>query len=147
MMESQGINRNKCNRMQLTKIKIIYTYMQLSGQLLTEYMHHRGPPLCSKGQSVWLQIQRPEFDSRRYQIFCEVAGLERGPLSLMSTTEELLETKSSSSGLETRKYGSRDPSSWPRGTLYQQKLALSSPTSGGHSVGIVRSRTQAMEFS
>jgi hypothetical protein len=29
------------------------------------------------------------FDCRRYQIFCDVAGLERGPLSLVSTTEEL----------------------------------------------------------
>jgi hypothetical protein len=31
--------------------------------------------------------------------------------------------------------------------LYPQKLALTSPTGGGRSVGIVRSRTQAMEFS
>jgi hypothetical protein len=31
----------------------------------------------------------------------------------------------------------------PRG---QQKLALSSPTSGGRSVGIVRSRSQTKEF-
>jgi hypothetical protein len=30
--------------------------------------------------------------------------------------------------------------------LYPQKLALTSPTSGGRSVGIVRSRTQATEF-
>jgi hypothetical protein len=30
--------------------------------------------------------------------------------------------------------------------LYPQKLALTSPTSGGRSVGIVLSRTQAMEF-
>jgi hypothetical protein len=30
---------------------------------------------------------------------------------------------------------------------YPQKLALTSPTSGGRSVGIVRSRTQDMEFS
>jgi hypothetical protein len=30
--------------------------------------------------------------------------------------------------------------------LYAQKLALTSPTSGGHSVGVVRSRTQATEF-
>jgi hypothetical protein len=30
--------------------------------------------------------------------------------------------------------------------LYPQKLALISPTSGGRSVGIVRSRTQATEF-
>jgi hypothetical protein len=30
--------------------------------------------------------------------------------------------------------------------LYPQKLAVTSPTSGGRSVGIVRSRTQATEF-
>jgi hypothetical protein len=30
--------------------------------------------------------------------------------------------------------------------LYSQKLALTSPTSGGRSVGIVRSRTQTMEL-
>jgi len=31
--------------------------------------------------------------------------------------------------------------------LCPQKLALTSPTGGGHSVGIVRSRTKATEFS
>jgi hypothetical protein len=35
---------------------------------------------------------------------------------------------------------------WPRDTLYPLKLALTSPTSGGRSVGIVRLRTQATEF-
>ena len=30
--------------------------------------------------------------------------------------------------------------------LYPQKLALTSPTSGGRSVGMVRSRTKATEF-
>jgi hypothetical protein len=35
---------------------------------------------------------------------------------------------------------------WPRVALYPQKLALASSTSGGRSVGIVRSRTQATEF-
>jgi hypothetical protein len=40
----------------------------------------------------------------------------------------------------------RDPLRWPRGTLFPQKLALTSPISGGRSVGIVRSRTQATEF-
>jgi hypothetical protein len=60
-----------------------------------------GPPLWSVGQSSWLQIQRSEFDSRRYQIFWVVVGLEQGPLSLMTKTEELLERKSSSSGLES----------------------------------------------
>jgi hypothetical protein len=36
--------------------------------------------------------------------FLEVGGLERGPLSLLSTIEELLGRKSSGSGLENRKY-------------------------------------------
>jgi hypothetical protein len=39
------------------------------------------------------------FDSRHYQIFWEVVGLERDPLSLVSATEELLERKSSGSSL------------------------------------------------
>jgi hypothetical protein len=50
------------------------------------------------------------------------------------------------SGVEIREYGRRDLSCWPRGTLYPQKLALTSPTSGGDSVGIVCSRTQVTEF-
>jgi hypothetical protein len=68
-------------------------------------------------------------------------GLERGPLSLVSTTEELLERNSSSSGLENRDYGRRDPSRWLRNTLYPQKLSLTSPTSGDCSFGIVRSHS------
>jgi hypothetical protein len=74
-------------------------------------------------------------------------GLERGPLSLVSTIEELLERNSSGSGLEIQECGSREPSRWPHDTLYPQKLALTSPTIGGRSVGIVGSRTQATEFS
>jgi hypothetical protein len=50
-------------------------------------------------------------------------------------------------GLENLEYGRRNPSRWPRVTLYPQKLALTSPTIDGRSVGIVRSRTQATEFS
>jgi hypothetical protein len=85
----------------------------------------------------------PELDSRRHQILWEVVGLERGPLRLVSTTEELLERKSSGSDVEEREYGRRDPSRWLHGTLCPQKLVISSPTSGGLSAGIVRSRTQA----
>jgi hypothetical protein len=98
-------------------------------------------PLWSSGQSYCQQIQRSGFDSRRYEIFWEVVDL--GPLSLVRTIEELLERKSSDSGLEIREYGRRDPSRWSRGTLYPKKVALTSPTSGSLSVGIVRSRTQA----
>jgi hypothetical protein len=52
-----------------------------------------------------------------YQIFWEVVGLEWGPLSLVSTTEELLRRKSSGSGLESQEYRRRDPSRSPRGIL------------------------------
>jgi hypothetical protein len=54
-----------------------------------------------------------------------------GPLSLVSTIEELLGRKSSGSGLESREHGRKDSSRWPRGTLYPQKLAVTSLTSGG----------------
>jgi hypothetical protein len=73
-------------------------------------------------------------------------GLERGPLSLVSTTEELLGRNSFGSGLENREYGRGDPLRWPRDTLYPQKLALNSSTCGGRSVCIVRLRAKATEF-
>jgi hypothetical protein len=79
-------------------------------------------------------------------MFCQVVGQERGPLSLVSAIEELLGRKGSGSGLEIQEYGRMDPSRWPHGNLYPQKLALTSPASGGRSVDIVRSRTQASEF-
>jgi hypothetical protein len=44
------------------------------------------------------RFRDPGFDSRRYQVFWEVVSLERGPLSLLRETEELLEWKSSGSG-------------------------------------------------
>jgi hypothetical protein len=46
---------------------------------------------------------------KTYQIFWELVGLERGPLSLASTTEELLRRKISGSGLENKEYGHWDP--------------------------------------
>jgi hypothetical protein len=73
-------------------------------------------------------------------------GLERGSLSPVSTTEELLGRKSSGSSLEDRDYGRRDPPSLPLDALYPRKLALTSQTNGGLSVGRVRSRTKAMEL-
>jgi hypothetical protein len=85
----------------------------------------------------------PGFDSRHYK---KVVGLERSPLSLVSTIEELLGRNSSGSGLEIWEYGHRESSRWPRGTLYRQNLALTSLTNGGLSVGIVRLRTEAIEF-
>jgi hypothetical protein len=45
-------------------------------------------------------------------------------------------------GQENRINGRGDPLRWLRNTLYPQKLVLTSPTSGGRSVGIVRLRTK-----
>jgi hypothetical protein len=72
--------------------------------ILTVCVHryYSGPPLWSSAQSSWLQIQRSGLDSRCYQIFWEGVGLERGPLSLVSTIEELLERNRSGSDLESR---------------------------------------------
>jgi hypothetical protein len=67
------------------------------------------PPLWSSGQSSWLQIQRSGFDSWCYQISWKVGVWNGGSLSLVSTIDELLERKSSSSGLENRDYGCRGP--------------------------------------
>jgi hypothetical protein len=42
--------------------------------------------------------------------FLRIVGLERGPRSLVRTTEELFGRKSSGSGLDSREYCRRDPS-------------------------------------
>jgi hypothetical protein len=60
-------------------------------------------------------------------------GLERGLLSFVSTTEELLERKSSSSGIEAESMAVGDPLLCDHATpLYPQKLALPSPRGSGH---------------
>jgi hypothetical protein len=72
-------------------------------------------------------------------------GLERGPLCLVSTIEELLGRNSSGSGLENREYGRGDPAALTT-RLYPQKLTLTSPTRGGRSVNIVLLWAKATEF-
>jgi hypothetical protein len=64
----------------------------------------------------------------------------------VSTIEEILGRNSSGFGPENREYGRGDPLCWPLDTLYPQKLALTSPTSGGRSVGIVRLRAKDTEL-
>jgi hypothetical protein len=65
----------------------------------------------------------------------------------MSTIEELLERKSSGSGLEIRKYGRGIRRADHVALSNSQKLALTSPKNGGRSVGIVFSRSEDTEFS
>jgi hypothetical protein len=76
---------------------------------ISKFMELRWPPLWSSGQSSWLRIRRPGFDSRHYQKK-KVVGLERGSLSLVSTTEELLDRKVAVPVQKNREYGRRDPS-------------------------------------
>jgi hypothetical protein len=61
-------------------------------------------------------------------------SLERGPLSLVSTIEELLGRKSSSSCLKSREYGRMGSVSLTTWHLLSEKLALTSSTSGGRSI-------------
>jgi hypothetical protein len=71
------------------------------------YVEESRLPLWSSCQSCWLQIQRSGFDTRRYQIFREAVGLERGSFCLVSTIKELLGRNSSGSGLEIQDYDRR----------------------------------------
>jgi hypothetical protein len=57
-----------------------------------------------------------------------------------------LEEENSGSGLENQDYGHQIRSADYMTSLYPQRLALSVPTNSSHSVGIVRTQTQAMEF-
>jgi hypothetical protein len=72
-------------------LAVLVCYGEYNFQVYIKY-GMSGLPLWSSGQSYWLQIQRLGFDSRHYQKK-KVMGLEQGPLSLVSTTEELLDRK------------------------------------------------------
>jgi hypothetical protein len=81
------------------------------------------------GQSSWLQIQRSGFDSPALSDF----------LSSWSGTgsSQPREYNSGAAGIRHADYATPH---------YPQKFALTLPRSGGRSVGIVHSRTQATEF-
>jgi hypothetical protein len=120
-----------------------FIWIRVSFLCVTETVHR----LCGLVVRVpGYRFKGPGFDSRRYQVFWEVVGLERGPLSLVRITEELLKRKVATPVEKTEINGRGDSLRWPLDTLYPQKLAITSPTSGGRSVGIVRWRTTAPEF-
>jgi hypothetical protein len=67
-------------------------------------------------------------------------GLEQGPFSLLSTVEELLERKSSSSSLENQKYGIGIHHADHATPSIRKKLTLTSLIRGGRSGSTVRSQ-------
>jgi hypothetical protein len=77
----------------------------------------------------------------------KVVGLERGPLSLMSTTEELRDRKVAVPVYKTENTDVGIRHADHVVPSIRKKLAITSPTNGGRSVGIVRLRTQTMAFS
>jgi hypothetical protein len=74
-------------------------------------------------------------------------GLERGPLSLVSTTEELLDRKVAAPVQKTENTDIGIRHADHGAPSIRKKLTITSPTRGGRSVGIVRSRSQTIEFS
>jgi hypothetical protein len=62
-------------------------------------------------------------------------GLERGPLSLVSTIEELLDRKVAAPVYKAENTAVGIRHADHVAPLYPQKLAITSPTSGGRSVG------------
>jgi hypothetical protein len=83
--------------------------------------------------NLWIDNNQPEHLPEGTSDFC------LAPVNFWKS-------RNNKSGLENRECGRMDPSRWSRDNLYPQKLALTSPTYGCRSVGIVRSRTEATEF-
>jgi hypothetical protein len=102
----------------------------------------KGPPLWSSGQSSWLQIQSSWVRFPALPDFLRSSGSVTGSTQPREDNWEATWKESTGSGLQKPKINGRgDSLRWPRDTLYPLKLALTSPTSGGRSVGIVRRRT------
>jgi hypothetical protein len=77
----------------------------------------------------------------------KLVSLELGPLSLVSTTEELIDRKVAAPVYKTENTAVGIRPADHVAPSISKKLAITSPTSGGRSAGVVGSRTQTMEFS
>ena len=105
-----------------------------------------GPPLWSSGQSFWLQIQRSRVRFPALPDFLSSSGSGTGSAQPREVNwGATWIKKSSGSGPEQRLTAVGIRCADHVTPLYPQKLALTSPTGGGRSIGIVRSRTKATE--
>jgi hypothetical protein len=86
----------------------------------------------SGGQSSWLQIQRSRVRFPALPDFLRSSGSIKG-------STQPREDKWGTIWMENRDLTTRHP-------LYPRKLALTAPTGGGCSAGMVRLRTRAAEF-
>jgi hypothetical protein len=104
--------------------------------------------LWSSGQSFWLQIQRSRVLFQALQDCLRSRGVWNGVHSASwGQLSSYLIEKGAAPVKKTEINGRGNSLRWPRNALYLQKLALTSLTSGGSSVGIVRLRAKATEFS
>jgi hypothetical protein len=108
---------------------------------------HSTPPLWSSGQSSWLQVQRSRVRFPTQLHFLRRSGSGTGSTQPREYNWAATWKVASLGSRKPRLTAVGDPLRWPRDIFYPQKLALTSPTSGGRSVSIVRFRTKATEFS
>jgi hypothetical protein len=101
--------------------------------------------LWSSGQSSWLQIQRSRVRFPTLPDFLRSSASGTASTRPREDSWELFQGNSGS-GLGNEINGRGGPLRWPRDALYPLKLALTSPTSCGRSVGIVRLRTKTTEL-
>ena len=127
-------------------IKYIYI------SILIVFIYTLWPPLWSSGQSFWLQIQWSRVRSPALPDFLSSSGSWTGSTQPREPREVNWGATwlKKSSGSRSRKQrwtavGTRCADHVT--PLYPQKLALTSPTGVGRSVGIVCVRTKATEFS
>ena len=110
-------------------------------------MRKTRPPLWSSGQSFWLQIQWSRVRFPALPDFLSSSGSGTGFTQPREVNWGATWIKSSGSGPEKQRLTAVGIRCADYVTpLYPQKLALTSPTGGGRSVGIVRSRTKGTDF-
>ena len=105
--------------------------------------------ICMTGGNVLLQLKQSHYSPWRFQeveapIFQESKHIKMVRLSALRTCRLYLPGIIPGTHLLLTAVGIRCANHVT--PLYPQKLALTSPTGGGRSVGIVRSRTKATEF-